>query len=70
MEIKVVKDSILDSDVESIVNPANPQLLKGGGLSGIIHEAAGDDLFQYLRSWKIENNIPFIEHGNSIISPA
>ncbi len=70
MEITLLHDSILNCSVNAIVNPANPQLLRGGGLSGIIHEAAGDQLFEHLKKWKRDNGIPALQHGQAIISPS
>ena len=70
MVIEVSKQDILSCNVDVIVNPANPQLLKGGGLSGIIHDAAGDELFQYLKNWKRENRIPALMQGQAIVSPS
>ncbi len=69
-EIIVVQGNLLNVAVDVIVNPANPQLLKGGGLSGIIHECAGDELFKWLKNWKIKNNRPLLEGGESILSPS
>ena len=70
MTIDLVQGSILDASVEVIVNPANPQLLRGGGLSGVIHEAAGEELYKYLKKWKRENRIPALPHGQCMISPS
>lgn len=70
LKIKIINNSILESQVDAIVNPANPQLLRGGGLSGIIHEAAGDELFEHLKKWKRDNRVPALQHGQAIISPS
>jgi O-acetyl-ADP-ribose deacetylase (regulator of RNase III) len=70
MKIKLVKGSILECTVEAIVNLANPQLLRGGGLSGIIHKAAGEELFQWLKEWKRKNKRPKINFGEAILSPS
>ena len=42
MEIEIVNGSIMDSDCECIVNPANKSLAHGGGLCGIIYDAIQD----------------------------
>jgi len=42
--VSVSRGSILDLDVECIVNSANMRLIRGSGLSGQIHKAAGPEL--------------------------
>ena len=37
MKINVTQNSITDIEVDVIVNPAISQLLRGGGLLGVIH---------------------------------
>lgn len=70
MKIIITQSSIVDLNVDVIVNPANPQLLRGGGLSGIIHKAAGEELFQWLKQYKFDNKIPGLIHGEVVISPS
>jgi O-acetyl-ADP-ribose deacetylase len=50
MEIKleITRSSILDCEVEAIVNAANEDLMRGGGVCGVIHKAAGVQLDEEL----------------------
>ncbi len=70
MKMTLSQTSILNCQTEAIVNAANAQLLRGGGLSGIIHKAAGDQLFEYLKKWKSENGVLALQDGEAIISPS
>ena len=42
MEIEILLDSILNTDVDAIVNAANSIGYMGGGVAGVIKRAAGD----------------------------
>jgi O-acetyl-ADP-ribose deacetylase (regulator of RNase III) len=46
--IEVVRGSLLEQDVEAIVNAANPGMRGGGGIDGAIHRAAGRELLEEL----------------------
>src|SRR5947209_6697925 len=43
-EISVVRGSLVDQDVEYIVNAANTMMRGGGGIDGVIHRMAGPNL--------------------------
>ena len=47
--IKILESSILDCGADIIVISANPTLLTGSGVSGVIHKAAGSELEQYAK---------------------
>ncbi|RYG22885.1 hypothetical protein EON82_15755 [bacterium] len=48
-EIVLVRGSVLEQDVEAIVNAASVGMRGGGGLDGAIHNAAGPALLAELR---------------------
>ena len=46
--IEIVKGSVVDQDVDAIVNAANTAMRGGGGVDGTIHRAAGKGLLAEL----------------------
>ena len=47
--LEVVRGSVLDQDVQAVVNAANTAMQGGGGIDGVIHRAAGRGLIDELR---------------------
>lgn len=47
--VEVVRGSVLDQDVQAVVNAANTAMQGGGGIDGVIHRAAGRGLMAELR---------------------
>lgn len=47
--LEVVRGSVLDQDVQAVVNAANTGMQGGGGIDGVIHRAAGRGLMDELR---------------------
>lgn len=52
MAIEIVRGSIIDQEVDVIVNTANSDLAGGGGVDGVIHRAGGPSIMDELRQIK------------------
>jgi len=51
VEIKLIEGDITLSDAEAITNPANSQLMHGGGLAGLLARKAGPDFQTESSQW-------------------
>ena len=63
-DLKILDTSILDSNADVIVMSANPSLIAGSGVSGVIHKAAGAELEKHVKP------LGPIAEGQAIVSPA
>src|SRR3954469_5523774 len=52
MDLRAVLGDITDADVDVVVNAANPGLLGGGGVDGVIHAAGGPSILAECRALK------------------
>ena len=68
--LKIVQGNLLEQDVEAIVNAANSFLEGGGGIDGLIHNAAGPELVEACRQVKKAHHISHLEVGGAILTPA
>jgi O-acetyl-ADP-ribose deacetylase (regulator of RNase III) len=55
IEIKLIEGDITLSDAEAITNPANSQLMHGGGLAGLLSRKAGPSFQIESAKWVREN---------------
>jgi len=63
--LECVKGDITDQpDFEAVVNAANAQLIKGGGVAGAIHRAAGPQLEEFCRP------LAPIKPAEAVVTPA
>ena len=65
MKIEVLNQSLIESDVEAIVNAANVRMRGGGGIDGLIHKLAGPKLLEWLEKFVPNGS----ETGNVVVSP-
>jgi O-acetyl-ADP-ribose deacetylase (regulator of RNase III) len=67
--IEIVRGSIVDLDVDAIVNAANSALQGGGGVDGAIHRAAGPGLaLEAMRLAPCPTGEAWITGGHNLVS--
>lgn len=64
-DVDVLPGSVLDHDLEMIINAANNRMRGGGGLNGAIQSAAGPELLDHL----VENYPHGAETGQAVVTP-
>jgi len=67
-KIRLVQGDITDLDVDAIVNAANPTLMGGGGVDGVIHRRGGPTILEQckrIRASKWPNGLPT---GKSVVT--
>lgn len=73
MKNKMTKISLYVGDitklsVDAIVCSANPYLIKGSGVSGVIHRAAGEDMEKECKAWLAKKELDVMPKGDVMIT--
>ncbi len=71
-EVSVVRGSVLEQDVDVLVNAANTRMRGGGGVDGAIHRAAGPGLLEELVQMApngAETGTALLTHGHHLKQP-
>src|SRR3989338_7083671 len=70
MDIKLILGDITKIPTDVIVNSANPSLMRGGGVCGAIHKAAGIELEKECLELKKSRGIDRLPIGEIIVTKA
>ena len=70
MEIRLIKGDITKIPADIIVNSANKSLMRGGGVCGAIHKAAGIDLQIECLELKRKKGIDWLPIGEILVTNA
>ena len=68
MWINIVQGDITNFEVEAIVNAANPSLLGGGGVDGIIHQKAGPQLLEECKQIRKDKYLAGMPTGHVVLT--
>ena len=63
MKIELIHGDITKIQADVIVNSANRSLMRGGGICGAIHKAAGIEMEKECMEYKKQNNIDWLPIG-------
>lgn len=70
MTIEAVEGDITEQRVDAIVNAANSSLIRGGGVDGAIHRAAGPTLLEECRALRADRYRDGLPVGQAVVTGA